>query len=148
MIGTFERVYTVYQYHDGPRSGIADFGGKPHFFEWIWDNDTDDYGSSCILQSIADEAFQLAIEDWEMWVRWKTAFDEGRVVIQSPWEEHPVLPEDEVRYKEIAPFLKMLKRERSDDQSQQFMAIGIFKRLSETGATDSAGPWQVSWAPC
>lgn len=29
----YERFYTVLDYYDGPRKGIADFQGKPHLYE-------------------------------------------------------------------------------------------------------------------
>lgn len=37
---SFERVYTVTDYHDGPRRGIADFNGKPHLFVSEFENAT------------------------------------------------------------------------------------------------------------
>ena len=33
----FEEVFTVTEYYDGPRQGIANFTGKPHFYDCIFD---------------------------------------------------------------------------------------------------------------
>lgn len=39
----FERVYTVHDYWDGPRSGFADFGGVPHAYRSLWLDDLDEW---------------------------------------------------------------------------------------------------------
>ena len=36
----FERVYSVLDYYDGPRAGIANFQGEPHYFICGWDERT------------------------------------------------------------------------------------------------------------
>jgi|SRR5579863_2579000 len=141
----FEKVYTVSRYHDGPRSGVADFDGRPHFYEWLWDDDADDYGPACALSPISDKAFQLALEDWAMWMRWKAAFNEGKASQRPPLEERPVLPEDESRHKEIAP---LLKQALSISPALQFRAIGNFRRTPESSLSNIEGPWQVCWEPC
>jgi len=38
-----EIVFTVNDYWDGPLKGIANFQGKPHFYERIVDSPSDDY---------------------------------------------------------------------------------------------------------
>jgi len=37
----FEKVHTMTDYYDGPRKGIADFAGQPHFFESGLNDDND-----------------------------------------------------------------------------------------------------------
>jgi hypothetical protein len=32
----FEKVYTVTDFYDGPRGGIANFRGHPHVYESLW----------------------------------------------------------------------------------------------------------------
>ena len=39
----FEAVFTITDYHDGPRKGIANYHGQPHFYECIFDDAKDDY---------------------------------------------------------------------------------------------------------
>jgi hypothetical protein len=38
----FEQVYAVWDYHDGPRSGIAAYLGQPHHYQCEWDKLADD----------------------------------------------------------------------------------------------------------
>jgi hypothetical protein len=39
----YERVFIVTDYYDGPRKGIANFSGEPHFYECIFDEAKGDY---------------------------------------------------------------------------------------------------------
>ena len=39
----YEEVFTVTDYYDGPRQGIANFKGKPHFYDCIFDEARQDY---------------------------------------------------------------------------------------------------------
>jgi hypothetical protein len=145
----FERAYTVYLYHDGPRSGIADFNDSPHYFEWIWNNDEYDFGHECNLLPLESQIFCLALESWKMWMRWKIAFREGKtphiedVVSQAVLvEKHPVLPDDKARYEEIAPLLKQALLLESP---KKFKARGEFRRTPEVSTTDVDGHWEVCW---
>lgn len=38
----FERVYTMTDYYDGPRGGIADFERAPHLYGSLWLDHPDD----------------------------------------------------------------------------------------------------------
>jgi hypothetical protein len=58
----YERVYTVIDYYDGPRKGIADYRGKPHFYECIFDESKNDYTDSFLLAPVDPQSFQLAME--------------------------------------------------------------------------------------
>jgi hypothetical protein len=33
----YECVFTVTDYYDGPRKGIANYNGRPHFYECVFD---------------------------------------------------------------------------------------------------------------
>ena len=59
-----EKVYTMPGWYDGPRSGIADYLGKPHVFESLWATG----GGGCwaglfLLMPIDEETFALAMEE-------------------------------------------------------------------------------------
>jgi hypothetical protein len=84
----FERVYTVHDYYDRPRSGIANFGGRPHYYSCEWDKAADDYADSFTLVSIDEETLDLALEQWAIWKEWEVAFHKG----QRHRESHPALP--------------------------------------------------------
>src|SRR5215218_468872 len=66
----FERVHTMTDYYDGPRRGIADYDGTPHLYESLFDEDADGYGDVFELRRVDDETFRIAIEDWQIWLRW------------------------------------------------------------------------------
>jgi hypothetical protein len=142
MSARIEKVFAIYRYHDAPRSGVADCDGKAHFFEWMWDADADDYGPACLLYPISSTTFELVLEDWKLWMRWKAAFKEQKVAQKEPSDEHPVLPEDEARYKEIAP---LLRHGLSAEKSRQFKATGKFRRTSGGSVTGVDDSWEVSW---
>lgn len=101
MGGDFETVYTVTDWYDGPREGIADFNGMPHLYQWQFDNAKDDWADTLLLTPVDEETFRLALEDWAIWVRWEQAFFEG----QATQETHPALPEDQARHGELQRLL-------------------------------------------
>lgn len=98
----FEVVYTVPEWYDGPRRGIADFGGKPHLFESEWQDGENLDADTFLLMPIDAETFALALEDWAIWLRWEAAFHQGR----ATRETHPALPEDRSRHEELQRLLK------------------------------------------
>ena len=53
------------------------------------------------LRPVDDETLRLALEDWEIWLRWESAFQAG-IVAHTP---HPALPDDRARHNLIAPEL-------------------------------------------
>jgi hypothetical protein len=92
-----ETVYTITDWYDGARAGIADFGGSPHYYECQWDNNPDSDNNTYLLTPVNDYVFQLALEDWEIWRRYEAASRAGN----APPETHPALPEDRPRHDEI-----------------------------------------------
>ena len=110
-----ERVYTVVDYFDGPRRGIADYRGQPHLYEADAEGGTDRFR----LYPVSPVVLQAALEDWEIWRRWERAFHEGRV----PLSTHPALPEDRVRHHELVTILAANLR---IDPSSAIRASGEF----------------------
>jgi len=139
----FERVYTVTDYYDGPRSGIADFGGHPHVYRSLyldrdtWDLDEDRFELSPI--STAD--LELALEDWAIFCRWRDAFDAGRTALDT----HPALPEDRARWEEIA---RLLAHRLGIDPDHRVLVRGAF-RVREPVPPLCVGvlrPFEVQWS--
>ncbi len=97
----FERVYTVTGYYDGPREGIASFRGRAHAYTCLFDASKDEYGDVYELRPIDEETLALALEDWAIWRRWRSAFDNGHAALET----HPALDEDRARHELIAPQL-------------------------------------------
>lgn len=89
-------------WYDGPRSGIADYLGKPHVFESLWATG----GGGCwaglfLLMPIDEETFALAMEDWTIWLRWISAFRAGEVTQDTS----PTLPQDRQRHEAVVRLL-------------------------------------------
>lgn len=75
----FERVYTVWDYYDGPRSGIAEYRGQPHHYNCEWNETKDDYAATFVLTPIDQQTLTLAMEQWAIWRQWQDAFHRGEV---------------------------------------------------------------------
>ncbi|MBK8246674.1 MAG: hypothetical protein IPK85_04650 [Gemmatimonadetes bacterium] len=97
MPDEFERVYTVNDWHDGPRAGFADCRGRPARYFSRWDDDSDESGPRYELEFVTAEVLALACEDWEIWRRWQQAHRAG-VVTGNPW---PALPPERGRSEEL-----------------------------------------------
>ena len=93
----YEYVFTVTEYYDGPRKGIANFKGLPHSYECVSDQDKDEYSDLYRLTLISDTSFELAKEDWAIRKKWETAFHLGKATLES----HPVLPQDRARHQQL-----------------------------------------------
>jgi hypothetical protein len=104
----FELVYTVLDYYDGPRSGIADNQGKPHLFQSEWrDIHTGPDGEVLdddifLLMPVEPSIFELSLESWAIWRRYETALHLGI----APPGCHPSLPEEKLRHQEIQRLLE------------------------------------------
>jgi len=97
----YEAVYTITDWYDGARSGVADLNGKPHYYETHWDEGEDDWSEIYLLKPLDAETFALAMESWEIWLRWERAFKEGK----TTQETHPALPEERQRRNELEKIL-------------------------------------------
>ncbi|HEX7829259.1 MAG TPA: hypothetical protein VF787_06360 [Thermoanaerobaculia bacterium] len=92
----FERVFTVTDYYDGPREGIANLRGRPHYYKTRY-NDLGPEADLFDLWPLDHETFTLALESWSIWKRWETAFHQGETSIET----HPALPSDRSRFEQI-----------------------------------------------
>jgi hypothetical protein len=130
---TWERVFTVNDYYDGPRRGVADFRGKPHVYESQFSDAEAEYTDRFLLMEIESELFQLVLEDWAIWLRWHAAYQRGDVSDNT----HPALPEDRKRHEE----LKQLVGSRLCAEPSKSVAMGA-KFRSVTKGWDS---FEVQW---
>jgi hypothetical protein len=118
----FERVYTVWDYYDGPRSGIASFSGQPHHYDCEWSENKQDYGDTFVLTPIDQDTLALGMEQWSIWREWEDAFHRG----EAPQSTHPGLTGSHSRYAELDATLKA----RIPTQSvQQKRARGVFRAI-------------------
>ena len=76
-----EPVHTITDWYDGPRRGVANFEEKPHYYECQWyaglDTGIDALPGDYWLTQLDAATYQLALEDWAIWQRWKKAFAAG-----------------------------------------------------------------------
>ncbi|MDJ0711064.1 MAG: hypothetical protein QNJ14_11765 [Woeseiaceae bacterium] len=92
-----ERVYMVWDYYDGVRSGVADFGGEPHFFQSRFDDVMDEYVDVFDLTPLDCETFENALELWEIYRAWEIRFHSGK----EPLNTHPRTAGDNSRYNKL-----------------------------------------------
>lgn len=93
----WNRVWTMADWYDGPRGGIADHDGVPHLYESEWDDLASNYADTFRLSPVSPEVFALALEDWAIWQRFEAAHAEGKASL----DDHPALPDDRARHEEI-----------------------------------------------
>jgi hypothetical protein len=73
----YEPVFTVLEYYDGPRKGIAGYRKTPHFFDCII-NDKDEYSEKYLLTPVDDETYRLAMEASKILRKWEIRFHENK----------------------------------------------------------------------
>ena len=133
-----EVVHTVTDYYDGPRKGIANYQGIPHFYECEFGAANDDYSDRYQLTPIDEQLFQLALEDWGIWKRWEAAYYAGKTGLET----HPALPEDRSRHEELAIILD----NGLQSSSSAIVRIGKFSPLGDLKLPSGVlRPLQVEW---
>src|SRR5262245_56291606 len=79
----WDQIYTINKYYDGPELGVADYRGKPHIYERQFDTERDDYSERFLLSPIDPELLSLVLENWEIWLRWDSAYRQGNATIKT-----------------------------------------------------------------
>jgi hypothetical protein len=133
-----ETVYTVNDYWDGPRVGVADFKGQPHYFQCVLDDASDDWSSIFWLHSMEPETFNLVMENWKLWERWREARTEGRPDDDS----HPCLTEDRATYEAISV---VVEKKLRIDPARDIRAEGQFQTIGPPGQLTNMRRWTVTW---
>ena len=139
----YETVHTVTDYWDGPRGGIADYNGKPYLYQSNFDDTADEWSDTFLLRSVDASVFAMALEDWEIWLRWERAFHEGRTTIET----HPALPEDRQRHTELKTELD--KHLTVDLTTAEVIARAKFRAMNDYDVQRPGfnQPLLVSWIP-
>ncbi|MFD5639550.1 hypothetical protein ACFWJM_36170 [Streptomyces sp. NPDC127077] len=107
----FERVYVELEWYSGPRAGLADVGGQPHYFQgYDWDDadEADEYS----VWPASDVAVELEREQWAIFVRWNERQGAGTV---GP-EIRPGQSGIDDRYDELALLLASYRQAPDDAQ--------------------------------
>jgi hypothetical protein len=134
---SYERVHVDWDFWDIPRSGIADFEGRPHFFACHFDDELDDWTNRYRLSPASPEMVALAIEKDAIFRRWRAASDGGETDI-STW---PALPTERARYDELNAVLEQARSAASEKSIQR---VGRFRRI-RFGALRGLDDWEVLW---
>ena len=136
----YERVFTVTEYYDGPRIGIANYRGNAYFYECIFDEAKDDYSEVFQLTPLDPETLQLAMEDWEIWRRWELAYHDGKTDLDT----HPALPHETNRHQELK---LILDRVLVTDPTKAISQVGQFDVLGASSLPKGVmRPLQVKWS--
>lgn len=136
----FEQVFTVTDYYDGPRQGVANFNGQPHFYDCIFSETEDGYSSLYRLTPISQDILNLVRESWAIWQRWELAFQTGKTTLKS----HPALPQDKARYEEIRAVLDPVLKTASETS---IIRDGAFEVVGNPILPKGVmRPLQVRWA--
>jgi len=144
-MASFETVYTMTDYYDGPRGGIADFCGVPHVYESTYADIEDKPGvakDAFRLSPVTPEVFELALEAWAIWLRWETAFYRGEL---TPDDAHPALLADRVRHEELKCLLfsKLVVADDCCVLAHAEFRVRNFPEHSVLGFK----PLEVAWTP-
>ena len=135
----YETVFTVSEYYDGPRGGLANFHGIPHIYECVFDQQDDAYSDSFLLMPVGPEILAAAMTNWKIFLKWREAFDAGQTTLAT----HPALPEDKSRYDESR---QRLEQAIAMAKPGAIRARASFEILGEaTAARDVHTKWQVKW---
>ena len=130
---TWERVYTVEDIFDGtPTKGVADVNGEPHFFEGHFNTTEDRFTNVYSAWVVSGEILPLVMERWEIWCRWRTAFERGATDLGT----HPALPAERNRYYELG---KTIESELLDPSRKVIAKRGKFRRTS-------SDQFEVTWS--
>ncbi len=134
----FERVHVELEWYDGPREGIADVGGLPHYFQshdYSHLGDADEYR----VWPASEEALALEREQWAIFVSW----DERRKAGAVGPDSHPDHGGIDVRYDELTALLT--QHRQVPDSARRLLA----QWRSVNGARHRTGGvgYRVRWNP-
>ncbi|MBO0835849.1 MAG: hypothetical protein J2P28_10060 [Actinobacteria bacterium] len=98
----FERVHIELDWYDGPRRGLADVDGMPHYFQAVHDyGGTGEPGDEYLVWPASDTALALEREQWLIFVDWNTRYEAGTANVDS----HPGHGRINARYDELSALL-------------------------------------------
>lgn len=96
----FERIYVESARYDGPRAGVADVNGRPHYFE-CRHFDKADEADEYYIWPADEQAVAWELEQWAIYVRWDHRYLAGEAGVDS----HPGRGGIDARYDELTRLL-------------------------------------------
>ncbi len=134
--GDYEPVYTVWDYFDQPRRGVAAYSRIPHYYERLFDEVADAFSDIYVLAPLDEPTARLALEAWECWIEFRQK-RRHNVSAQPPsgafanWLESQNL------------FRQQLCARMFSGTEQVVFAIPDFRVVS--GGTTTLGPFFAHW---
>jgi len=92
----------VWDYYDGPRTGIADLDGQPHYFECVFDAVLGNYTKKFKVYQDDLVLFSRAKEQWAIFREWEMKHSLGEASIDT----HPGSIGVNERYDELEVLIK------------------------------------------
>jgi|SRR6185312_15231254 len=133
-MSSWEKVYTVTDSEGpSPLTGAADCGGKPHLYSRVFSEADQEYADEYRLMEIDPDLLALLIEDFQIFLRWRAAFD-GRA---AQLNTHPALPDDKAHHEVLKAAIG--DRDRLVVEKSKLMCPR-FKRFAEF-------EFEVMWEP-
>ena len=134
-----EAVYFVIDYWDGPREGVADYSGRPHYFKAVFDESRDEWSDVFLLSPLDLDTYRLLMQSKEIWQRWQEAYETGATTLDS----HPALPQDANQRKQLD---QIIESKIKIDPITAIRVKGSFEADDRTKLT-SHRDWRVCWLP-
>jgi hypothetical protein len=97
----FEAVHVELDRYNGPLTGVADVGGRPHYFQARGTGSGAPAGEFFVWP-VDPAAFALEQESWGIFVRWNAGYEGGETGVES----HPGVGGIDARYDELQSLLK------------------------------------------
>lgn len=138
----YERVYAVWDYYDGVRTGIADLNGVPYYLASQFDKNADDHSENFKLYPVDAEFMERAMRHWAIWEAWERLFHIG----EAKLETHPGNGGINLEYDELKSWL--------DYKVEQLQALPtLYRAQFRVRAGQKASPkgmlkdLEVAWSP-
>ncbi len=142
MNANFQTVHTMEDYYDGPRSGVADFDGQPHYYRSIyldspeWNPDEDRFE----LSPVTAEVLAAACEAAAIFDRWDSMRKSTPGFIYTD-EEFGALPDERPRSRELEQFLESSYAAAA--KARRILVHGEF-RTSDSSPTRLQVRWKLA----
>lgn len=128
----FETVHRIWDYFDQPRSGVADYEGRAHWFDCIFDDSRDIYSDAYWLIPLDEQLTDLERKSW----------DAFRI-----WQKSPTIGGgDESARSTFERTKRDFQAALADGSRHRFKARGIFRVLNAPVVSVQSAVFQVSWS--
>ena len=135
----FTQVRADLDWYDGPRTGLVNIDGSPHYYE------NDDYQQDLrdrdeyFVWPIGDDVAALEVEQWRIFVSWNQRHESGNAALDS----HPGHGGIDSRYDELAALLAPHRAQPPD--ARRLRAEWRFDH-GDRYRLDGTDSW-VRWSP-